>query len=96
MSKYPSGDGKTKSKKPFIGRNRSPKCVAEEGRGSQYGSVYMNDNLPDACRKKLNELFSQIEKEFERVCLENQTRMCISLVIFYLLLFITFHIFKYI
>ena len=72
MSKYPSGEGKGKSKKPFIGRNRSPKNVTEEGPGSQYG-VYMNDNIPDPCRKKLNELFLQIEKEFEKVCLENQS-----------------------
>jgi hypothetical protein len=75
MSKYPSGEGKAKSKKPFIGRNRSPKQVTEEGPGSQYG-VYMNDNIPDACRKKLNELFLQIEKEFEKICLENQSRKC--------------------
>jgi hypothetical protein len=75
MSKYPSGESKTKSKKPFIGRNRSPKSVAEEG-PSQYG-VYMNDNIPKACRKKLNELFLQIEKEFEKVCLENQSRKCL-------------------
>ena len=73
MSKYPSGESKTKSKKTFIGRNRSPKCINEEGPSSQSG-VYMNDNIPDACRKRLNELFSQIEKEFEKVCLENQSR----------------------
>lgn len=71
MSKYPSGESKGKSKKTFIGRNRSPKTVDEP---SQYGSVFMNDNIPDPCRKKLNELFLQIEKEFEKVCLENQSR----------------------
>ena len=74
MSKYPSAESKAKSKKPFIGRNRSPKSVAEEGQGSQYGTIYMNDNIPEACRKKLYELFLQIEKEFEKVCLENQSR----------------------
>ena len=73
MSKYASGESKLKSKKPFIGRNRSPfKGVPEEGQVNQ--TVYMNDNIPEACRKKLNELFLQIEKEFEKVCLENQSR----------------------
>lgn len=44
MSKYASGESKVKSKKPFIGRNRSPlKGVAEEGQVNQ--TVYMNDNM---------------------------------------------------
>lgn len=78
MNKYPSGDSKAKSKKTFIGRNRSPKTAADEGTASQYG-VYLNENIPDALRKKLNELFLQIEKEFEKVCVENQSRKCIVL-----------------
>ena len=71
MSKYPSGEGKTKSKKLSIGRNRSPKSADER---PQYGTTTLNDNLPDPWRKKLNELFRQIEKEFENVHAENQSR----------------------
>lgn len=71
MSKYPSGEGKAKSKKLSIGRNRSPKSVEER---PHYGAQYMNENIPEKCRKKLSELFLQIEKEFEKVYVENQSR----------------------